>query len=75
MIRKGDIVRIKPQWQDPGDDQTTWIARSDEIDGRFDMSCLELSHWTFWPMQTTRTDMVERTGRHLNPDGTITEAK
>jgi len=29
-IRKGDILRIKPEWQDRGDDQYTWIAAEDQ---------------------------------------------
>lgn len=72
MIRKGDIVRIKKEWQDAGDENLTWVARSDEIDGRFDMSALETAGMVFWPMSTTKTFMVEETGRHLNEDGSIT---
>lgn len=34
MIRKGQKVHIKPEWQDPGDDQFTWIAVEDEDGGR-----------------------------------------
>lgn len=34
MIRKGDVVRILPEWQDAGDDQVQWIAVEDESKGR-----------------------------------------
>ena len=30
MIRKGDILSIKPQWRDAGDETFTRVARSDE---------------------------------------------
>lgn len=33
-IKAGDRVRILPQFQDPGDDQITFIAVNDEVDGR-----------------------------------------
>lgn len=32
MIQKGDVVRIKKEWQDPGDDKYTWIATCNEED-------------------------------------------
>ena len=34
MIKKGTQVRIKPEWQDAGDEQITWIAAEDEDGGR-----------------------------------------
>ena len=34
VIKKGQRVRIRPEWQDPGDDQITWIAAEDEDGGR-----------------------------------------
>lgn len=33
-IKAGDEVRIKKEWQDPGDDSITWIALEDEDGGR-----------------------------------------
>jgi hypothetical protein len=33
-IRKGDTIRIKPEWQDPGDDNFIWVALEDEDGGR-----------------------------------------
>ena len=28
VIKKGDIITIKPQWQDAGDASFTWVARN-----------------------------------------------
>ena len=33
-IKNGDVVRIKPDYQDPGDDKITFKATSDEDKGR-----------------------------------------
>lgn len=33
-FKKGDMVNIKPEFQDAGDDQFTWIAVDDEEKGR-----------------------------------------
>jgi hypothetical protein len=30
MIKKGDEVKIKPEWQDPGDSEFTWVAIEDQ---------------------------------------------
>jgi len=60
MIRKGDILSIRPEWRDAGDETFTWVARSDEEKGRVDISALELSKMPLWPMQTVRVDMVEK---------------
>ena len=73
MIRRSDIVKIKPQWRDAGDRNFTFVARSDEENSRFDMSALELAHMSIWPMQVTRVDMVEETGRRVTEDGRIVD--
>jgi len=59
-IHKGDKITIRPEWRDAGDENFTWIARSDEEKGRLDISALELRHLALWPMQTVRADMVEK---------------
>ncbi len=33
-IRRGDQVHIKPEWQDPGDNDIAWIAVEDEDGNR-----------------------------------------
>ena len=37
MIRKGDVVKFKPKWQDPGDDKIEFRAVDDEYDGRVEL--------------------------------------
>lgn len=34
MIRKGDTVQIKKEWQDEGDECFMWVALEDEDGGR-----------------------------------------
>ena len=34
MIKKGETVEIKKEWQDAGDDKITWIAVDNEEKGR-----------------------------------------
>ena len=34
MIRKGQVVKIKKEWQDEGDDDIVFIALEDEDGGR-----------------------------------------
>ena len=63
MIKKGDIITIKPQWQDAGDASFTWVARNDEENGRVDISAVELACMAVWPMQTVRSEIIEATGR------------
>jgi hypothetical protein len=69
MIKKGDIITIKPQWQDAGDASFTWVARDDEENGRVDISAVELAYMTVWPAQTVRSEMIEATGRRLEQEG------
>ena len=59
MIRKGDRVRIRRDWQDKGDEAMTWVARSDEDKGRIDISALELKSWPIWPVQTVSVETLE----------------
>ena len=69
MIKKGDIITIKPQWRDAGDASFKWVARNDEENGRVDISAVELAHMAVWPAQTVRCDMIEATGRRLEQQG------
>jgi hypothetical protein len=59
MIRKGDIVTIKPEWRSAGEARFTYVARNDEEKGRVDISALELKHWRIWPVETVSTTMLE----------------
>lgn len=38
MIKKGDTVEIKKEWQDKGDDQYHFVALDDEEKGRVTIS-------------------------------------
>jgi hypothetical protein len=69
VIKKGDIITIKPQWQDAGDASFTWVARDDEENGRVDISAVELAYMDVWPAQTVRTDMIEVSGRRIEQQG------
>ena len=69
MIKKGEVITIKPQWQDAGDARFTWVARNDEEHGRVEISAVELAYMTVWPVQTVRSDMFEATGRRLEKQG------
>ena len=42
MIKKGDEVKILPQWQDKGDDKLKWIAVDDEEKGRVTITPISL---------------------------------
>ena len=65
MIKKGDIITIKPECWDARNAPFTWVARNDEEHGRVDISAVELAYMPVWPMQTVRSDMIEATGRRL----------
>jgi hypothetical protein len=40
MIRKGQQVRIKPEWQDAGDENLVFVAVQDEDGGRVRIEAL-----------------------------------
>ena len=65
MVKKGDIITIKPQWRDAGDASFKWVARNDEENGRVDISALEVAYMPVWPMQSVRSDMIEASGRRM----------
>ncbi len=57
MIKAGDTVEIKPEWQDGGDSQYTWFAVDDEEKGRVTISPIDRPA-TFPGTQTVRVDML-----------------
>ena len=69
MIKKGDIIIIKPQCQNAGDASFTWVARNDEEHGRVDISAVELADMDVWPARTVRTDMIEVSDRRIEQQG------
>lgn len=58
MIRKKDIVRIKPEFQDKGDDSLVWVALEDEDGGRVRISPLNTG-LKLPPNQVVSTNMLE----------------
>lgn len=57
-IRKGDVVKIKPEWQDAGDDQIQFIAIEDEDGGRVMIGALGVLS-NFVPTQVVLVSMLE----------------
>lgn len=58
MLVKGDIVRILPGYQDPGDDEFTWIVVGDEEKGRVDVSPVSIP-MKVKPVYTLEVKQVE----------------
>ena len=57
MIRKGDTVKIRPEWQDVGDTNVRFVALEDENGGRVRIEAkLGL---TFNPNSVVTVDMLE----------------
>ncbi len=61
FIRRGDRLRICPQWQDPGDDEIEWIALEDEDGGRVRIQ--PQLGLPIPPNQVVTTEMVEHVRR------------
>ena len=59
MIRKGDTVRIKSEWRDPGDELFHWIAVDDEEKGRVTILPTNTG-LSLPPIQTVEVAMLER---------------
>jgi hypothetical protein len=57
MIRKGQTVHIKREWQDPGDDEFTWIALEDEDGDRVKISPV-MPKLRFAPVSIVETRML-----------------
>ena len=62
MLVKGDIVKIKAEYQDPGDEAFTWVACDDEEKGRVMISPVDIG-LPLPPKQVVNVDMLE--GRAL----------
>ena len=57
MIKKGHMIRIRPEFQDEGDGNFTWVAREDEEQGRVGITALGTG-LVIAPWQTVSTDML-----------------
>lgn len=71
MLKKGDRVRIKPEWQDKGDAELTWIVVEDECHYHPDLkkapqvgiACIETAQKFapgLRPWQRVNVSMVEK---------------
>jgi hypothetical protein len=58
MILKNQIVKIKPEFMDSGDEEFTWITVSDEEKGRVDITYFPCN-LRIKPIQTVRTEWLE----------------
>ncbi|WP_254513861.1 hypothetical protein [Anatilimnocola floriformis] len=60
MITKGQRVKFKPEWSDPGDESKTFVAVDDESKGRVTVVCL--LGLAINPTQVVRVDMIQQEG-------------
>ena len=61
MIRKGDAVEIRPEWQDDGDAGFVWAACDDEEKGRVTIMPVNTG-LAIPPRQTVDVNMLKRSG-------------
>jgi len=59
MIKKNDIIRIRPEFQDEGDDSLIWIALEDEDGGRVRIAPVNTG-LKFPPNQIVNTEMIDK---------------
>lgn len=57
VIKKGDVVTIKPEWQDKGDDKYVWVAIEDEDGGRVRIAPANTG-LSYPPNQVVETSML-----------------
>lgn len=57
MIKKDDIVKFKPKWQDNGDDKIVFRAVDDEYDGR--VRVVACAGMNLNPEQIVKVDWLE----------------
>jgi hypothetical protein len=57
MIKRGDTVRMKSEWADPGDELITFVATDDESKGR--VSIMAVLGLPYNPIQVVNVEMVE----------------
>lgn len=57
MIRKYDVVEILGEFRDPGDEDFTWVALSDEDRGRVDIKPID-HPMRIKPVYTVTVDQI-----------------
>jgi hypothetical protein len=55
----GTIVKLKPQWQDAGDDQLTFVVASLDKYPRISLKVREQSAMPIQPTYTVTEDMIQ----------------
>lgn len=63
MLKKGDEVRILPEFQDVGDSDFIWIVMADEEKGRVDVCPVNVA-MKIKPTYTLRSHQVELVQRN-----------
>lgn len=58
-IKKGDTVKIKPEYQDAGDDLIVFIACEDETQGRVIVQA-QIPNMAIKPQMILTSEMIER---------------
>jgi len=58
MIKKGQQVHIKPEWQDEGDSDHVWIAVEDEVGDRIRIAPLMLEDFAIQPITLVEVRML-----------------
>ena len=61
---KGNVVRIRPQFQDAGDNEFTWVVLADEEKGRVDISAID-SILKIKPIHPVQVDWIEHVSDKL----------
>lgn len=59
MIKKGDIVRIKPEWQDKGDDKYIFIATEDQSQDNSSITIEAQIGWSINPTYRVDIDWLD----------------
>jgi len=59
LFAKGEVVRILAEYQDPGDEEFTWVVMTDEEKGRVDISPVDIP-MNIKPWSTVQTTWIER---------------
>lgn len=57
---KGQVVKIRPEFQDEGDDEYTWVVLNDEEKGRVDISAID-SVLKIKPIHTVQVEWLQHT--------------
>ena len=69
MIKKGQQVHIKPEWQDEGDGDHAWIAVEDEVGDRIRIAPLMPEDFAILPIALVEVRMLVE-GDATGPLGT-----